>query len=87
MKATKPTVTTTPTVIVPSGGTGLTPRASVVAVPTGGATVYVGGPDVDATLGFPVAAGTAISVDVVQEALYAVVASGTQAVNVLYRES
>ena len=87
MKATKPTVTTTATIVVPAGGTGMLPRSSVISVPTGGVTVYVGGPDVTTAAGFPVAAGTGISIDATGEPIYAVVAASTQDVNVLYRES
>ncbi len=61
-----------------------TPGRVIVAVPTGGSTVYVGGSDVDATDGFPLAADAQVEITVESgEIVYAVVASSTQAVNVL----
>jgi hypothetical protein len=61
-----------------------TPGRVVVSVPEGGEAVYLGGDDVDTTNGFPVAAEGVITVLVdAGEVLYAVVASGTQSVNVL----
>lgn len=56
-----------------------------VQVPTGGATVYLGGEGVTTTsYGFLLAAGISFSVEMqVDEKLYGVVATGTQTVNVL----
>lgn len=62
-----------------------TPRTGVVlSVPAGGVTVFVGGPSVTAAAGFPVAAGSSLSVDLDNyEQLFGIVATGSQAVNVL----
>lgn len=62
-----------------------------IAVPTGGVTVYVGGPDVSTANGWPIAAGTAFSLDLntpgpgYSDSADAVwlVSGGTQNVNVL----
>lgn len=55
-----------------------------VQVPSGGSTVYVGGPDVTTANGYAVAAGTAVSIDLAPgDVLYGIVASSTQAVRVL----
>lgn len=59
-------------------------QSVLVSVPSGGSTVYIGGPDVDTTDGFPVPAGASVSIDLsVKDDVYAVVASSTQDVNVL----
>lgn len=56
----------------------------VVKVPAGGATVFVGGPGVTTTAGYPLAAGESFSADLTPgDALFGIVATGTQAVNVL----
>ena len=56
----------------------------MVKNPSGGVTIYVGGPDVDTTDGFPVAAGETFSRDMKsRESVYAVVAASTHDVNVL----
>lgn len=65
-----------------------TDRASghsvLVKVPSGGATVYIGGSGVTTAAGYPVAAGEAFSFDLSPgDDLYGVVAADTQAVNVL----
>lgn len=83
MKSTKPTVTTTATAIVSAGGNGQSPKSCGISVPTGGQTVYIGGPDVTTANGFPLASPSEHFFDLVQEAVYAVVAATTQAVNVI----
>lgn len=56
----------------------------LIKVPSGGATVYIGSSAVTTSTGFPVAAGEAYAFDLdAAETVYGVVASGTQAVNVL----
>lgn len=54
-----------------------------VYVPTGGETVWIGGDDVTAANGTPVAAGQHYALDLGSTGLYGVVASGTQEVRVL----
>lgn len=56
----------------------------VVASPTGGVTVFVGGPGVTTATGIPVAAGSSLALGSGPgEQLFAVVAAATQAVPVL----
>lgn len=58
--------------------------AIAVAVPADGVTVYLGGSNVSTGAGFPLTAGTSIAVDLDgAEAIWAIVSSGTQSVNVL----
>lgn len=59
-------------------------KACVLKVLTGGSTVYVGGPDVTTTNGFPIEAGEALSMDVVNEKVWAVAVS-TATLKVLER--
>lgn len=87
MIATKPTVTTTATLVNSGLGVATIPRQIILSVPSGGSTVYVGGAAVTATDGFPVLAGGALAVELVNEPLYAIVASGTQAINILATEA
>lgn len=79
------TVATTATLLTGTDSGGVTSGQSIlVKVPTGGATVYLGSSAVTTTVGFPVAAGEAYAFDLgANETLYGVVATGTQAVNVL----
>jgi hypothetical protein len=89
LKAEVVTVTTTPTVLAQKGTTTV-PNSVLVAVPTGGATVYIGGEDVTAdaepTGGLPVAGTQSLGWDLLEEDhMYAVVSSGTQIVRVLRR--
>lgn len=79
------TVANTPTLLFDSSGYGNAsyPRACVISVPSTGQTVFVGGAGVDAVNGFPVLAGTSIEAQLVNEAIYGIVAASTQPVNVL----
>lgn len=93
VKTTVVTVTTTATLLSgtdPGDHQGAANGMSLaVKVPSGGATVYVGGSDVTAdttagTGGFPVAAGEGYAFDLDPgDVLYGRVAAATQAVNVL----
>lgn len=57
---------------------------SVALYNAGAATVYVGGSAVTTSIGFPLAAGGTLSLDLAAgEELYGIVASSTCAVNVL----
>lgn len=77
------TVTDTPQLILSGRGHANHRHEILVMVPSGGSTVWVGTEDVDGTTrGFPIAAGQAITVALINEPLYAVTASGTQ---VIYR--
>ncbi len=91
MKAEVVTITTTPT-LLSSTGTTTIPNATLIYVPVGGTTVYVGGEDITAddepTGGFPVLGGGGMGWDLFDEGdFYAVVASGTQKVRVLRRNA
>lgn len=58
--------------------------SSVAVHNNGAATVFVGGSSVTTAAGFPVAAGTSVSLDVqTAEGLWGIVASGTVEVRVL----
>lgn len=63
------------------------PTSVLIKHPSGGtATIYIGGADVNNTggdIGFQLSAGEAISVDLVQDAIYAISSSGTQQIFVV----
>lgn len=62
------------------------PAAAVISNPSGGQTVYLGGSDVNATsLGWPLAAGSSIEVDLVGDILYGVTSTTSQTVYILRR--
>ena len=94
MKASRVQVTTAVTMIV-GGRAGDTtralagdvayPAAAVIRGPAGGQTVYLGGVAVDATDGFPLAAGETVEVDLVGEILYGMTSTTSQYVYVLRR--
>lgn len=91
------TVAATPTQLNTSRTDAIGGSSLAVKVPTGGATVFVGGAAVTAASGWPIAAGESLFLDIDEraggasqgpspdEAVYAIVASGTQSVNVLAR--
>lgn len=59
-------------------------QSVLVKNPAGGALVYLGGSDVTTAAGFPLEAGASASFDISgDDVLFAVVAVGTQTVNVL----
>lgn len=70
------TATTTATAVVQQRS-----KSFTIFVPTGGATVFIGGPGVTTATGFPLAGGAAYSSDGEIERLYFVVAAATQAFN------
>lgn len=82
MIATKLTVSSAATAVA-DGGTTIRPMIVTISVPSGGVTVFIGGATVNATQGFPIAAGQSITLQLASDALYAIVASGTQDINVL----
>ncbi len=63
-----------------------TPVSCAVYVPSAGQTVYVGGPDVTPDNGFPIPAGGYLTPELAagDDTLFAVVADGSQKVNVLF---
>lgn len=71
--------------VIASGdqGTATVPASVVIKVPAGEATIYLGGSTVDATDGFPLAAGESIALDLTSEDLYAFCATSSD-VNCLY---
>lgn len=77
MKSRAISVTTTAT-LVATGGNVTIPESVLVQNPVGAATtVYLGGPDVTSANGVAVIAGASISVDMVSDSLYAIVAAAT----------
>lgn len=86
VQSTKITVTTTPTPLTTETTDSVAGYSVTFLVPAGGQTVYVGGSGVTAAQGFPITAGTAMAFEMdTPEVAYAVVATGTQAVNCLWR--
>lgn len=85
VKSTAVTVGTTPVAVADgTKATTMNPIGVILSVPTGGVTVYIGGPDVSVANGFPIAAGSqSPGVTLVNDILYAVVSAGTQAISVL----
>lgn len=82
--ASRATVAATATAIVTAGTSG---ARVTLHVPTGGATVYVGPSDVATTTGLRIVAATTLSLTLPPAAtLYGIVASSTQAVDVLVLE-
>lgn len=62
----------------------LSAGSSAALANVGGATVFVGGPDVTTAIGFPLAAGERMAFDLRRgDEIYGVVASGTVEVRVL----
>lgn len=77
-------VGTSATLLSSSTDDGAYGHTVAVKVPTGGATVSLGGSAVTTAAGFPLAAGESATFDLGSgDALYGIVVSGTQAVNVL----
>lgn len=75
-----------PAVTVGKPSSVLDPDSCLVKSPsTNTATIYIGGPDVSSSNGFPLAPGdSAIALDAnATEAIYAVCATGSQVLNVL----
>lgn len=83
MLARKVTVGTSDTVVAEYGGTRLVPRTVTVSVPSGGATVYLGGPGLTAANGFPLEPGQSITINLLAEALHGIASGSPQDVNVL----
>ena len=84
------TVTTSATALVARGENR---RSIIFTVPSGGATVYIGGSDVTASTGTPVEGGSSFEVNQSHQgdaspilAWYGIVAASTQDVRVLYTE-
>jgi hypothetical protein len=86
------TIGTAATVVAGSDGTGRglagggsisLPTACLIRVPTGAQTVYLGGSQVTTGTGCPFIANEDVEVDLVNEILYGIVASGSQVVYVL----
>lgn len=75
------TVTDTAAAVVEGGATANRPADVYLSVPSGGDTVFVGGPDVDgSTHGVPIAAGETLHLHIVNETIYAVTET-SQALN------
>jgi hypothetical protein len=78
-------VGTSATALSAAEGSGSDAVSVAVSVPSGGATVYVGGSDVTTGNGYPVAAGQSVVLNAIApgERVYGIVAASTQNVNVL----
>lgn len=87
MKGATVSVTTSATLIVDASKAGTVnfPFSVLIKNPSGGQTVYLGGSTVDST-GYQLASGDIISIDLVGQALYGIVAATTQSVYILTRE-
>lgn len=84
VSAARPTVTTSPTPLTGGAEGDFLPGRSAVISNPGPAEVLLGGPDVTAGDGYPLAANSTCAADLARgDVIYAVVASGTQEVHVL----
>lgn len=83
IKTDRPTITTTAVDL--SGTDDARPGSTVDVLVMSGSTIYVGGPDVTAATGRPVAAGSSYALDLTPgDRLFAVTASGSAEVSVLW---
>lgn len=79
-------VGTTPTIILDGTNSAANyPISAIILNPTGGIEVDLGGAGVTTATGFALIATASVQVDIVNEILYGIVASGTQVVHVLRR--
>lgn len=86
VKADKVTVTTTPISLETSDTDGIAGYSVTFTVPTDGQTVYLGGSQVTPAQGFPISPGATINLELdTAEKVWAVVASGNQPINCLWR--
>lgn len=80
------TVGTTPTLILDGTNSAANyPISAVIMNPTAGVDVMLGGAGVTAATGFALIATASVQLDIINEALFAIVASGSQVVHVLRR--
>lgn len=82
------TITTTPSMIVDgTKGSGPPyPQSGTLLNPTGGSDVYLGGANVDTgNNGYRLLSGGVLSLDIISDQLWAVVATGTQTLYILSR--
>jgi hypothetical protein len=80
----KVTVTTSPTLVGKgASGTANKPVSAAIYGPTG-ATIYFVGANVTTTNGYPVVGPNTLSIDLIAETIYAVVAAGTTDVQILH---
>lgn len=93
MKGEVISVGSTPTIVAGANASGTGagsgsasyPTSALIRIPSGSVTVYFGGSQVTTSTGCPFVAGEDLEVDLVNEILYAVVASGSQNINLLRR--
>lgn len=84
MRARRFTVTTTAQQIVEGEqGSASVPQSAIIKVPSGGATIEVGGHDLASGSGFELAAGEHIEVDLVTDDVWAVISGGSQEVQII----
>lgn len=82
VKATKPAVGTTASQISPVQGV-ISAGLSLVIKNTGAVPVYLGGPDVDTTAGFPLAVGESFTADANDDDILWVIAGSATTISVL----
>lgn len=83
ISAHKETLSTTPELLVSSSGVDATIPRTVVLTGGSAADIYIGGPGVDSTTGYPVAQTTLTLLLGPGDDLWAVAGSGTPTINVL----
>lgn len=86
IKTSVKTITAT-TSIIDGGGDNIYKVGLLIKNPSS-VTVYIGGSDVDTTIGYPIGAGETLAIDLGQgDALYGVVASGSHTINLIRTKS
>lgn len=90
MRGVRVQITTDVTQVIPEAGASdrgnvAYPTSGVIRNPSGSQTVYLGGPAVDTTDGWPLAAGEDLEVDMVTDILWGVTAATSTYIYVLRR--
>lgn len=74
--------------IIDGGGDNIYKVGLLIKNPSSSVTVYIGGSDVDTTIGYPIGPGETLAIDLGQsDALYGRVAASTQTINVIRTKS
>lgn len=82
IKSSVVTIAATATLISPTSDDNVA-GVSVSILNSGSVVVYIGGAGVTTANGYPIAAGSALSIGLMSESVYGIVASGTSPVNIL----
>lgn len=75
VKGEKVTVTSSPTVLISRAGTATVAKSIIIKSPSSAASVWLGDSSVAANAGFLLEAGDYLSMDMIDEDLYAITAS------------